>query len=175
MSTTMKEALDEIKLKRFENVAETIIKYQNYKTDIAISKMDNSLGKSTRINYLMYGIRYLKTGYKSCIVPSSIYKALDKCIEKHIQPLRPSESEKKRVHKRDYTKKNNNPPVSRLKMVQKPVTEKFTYGVKVNDNIVLQKSEIEAKAFLKGIRFLNNNNDNNNEIKLVAVTISEVE
>lgn len=29
MSTTMKEALDEIKLKRFENVAETIIKYQN--------------------------------------------------------------------------------------------------------------------------------------------------
>ena len=66
--TTMDKALDELKVKRFNDIAETIIKYQNYKTGIAVSKMDNSLGKSTRLNYLMYGIRYLKTGYKSCIV-----------------------------------------------------------------------------------------------------------
>ena len=175
MSTTVKEALNDLKLKRFENIAEIIIKYQNYKTDIAISKMDNSLGKSTRINYLMYGIRYLKTGYRSNIIPTNLYNFLDKCIEKHIQPLRPSEAEKKRQIKRDYTKKENNPPITRLKMVQKRVTEKFVYGVKVNENIVLQKSETEAKAFLRGIRFLNNNNSDNNEIKLVAVTMSIVE
>lgn len=177
MSTTMKEALDNLKQKRFDGIAETIVKYQNYKNSIAISKMDNSLGKSTRTNYLIYGIRYLKTGYKSDIVPKSLYIGLDKCLKNCTMPLRPSNSERKQTRKEyDYTKKENKPPVARLKMVNKSLTEKFTYGVKVNDNIVLQKSEIEAKAFLRGIKFLNNNNDNNNnEIKLVAVTISEVE
>ena len=168
--TTMDKALDELKIKRFNDIAETIIKYQNYKTDIAVSKMDNSLGKSTRLNYLMYGIRYLKTGYKSCIVPSSLYKALDNCVEKHIQPLRPSADEAKRIYNRDYTRKENKPPVARLKMVQKPVTEKFTYGIKIGDKIALQKSEAEAKAFLNGVKFV----DNTLDIKLVSVNWDEV-
>lgn len=167
---TMKEALVDLKVKRFESIAENIVKYQNYKNNIAISKMDNSLGKSTRQNYLIFGIRYLKTRYKSKIIPTSLYNALDKCIKTHIQPLRPSPEETKIKYKRDYTKKENNPPVARLKMVQKPVTERFIYGIKIDDKIVLQKSEVEAKAFLKGINFLNYNEN----AKLVAVTISEV-
>ena len=168
----MSNALDELKIKRFNDIAETIIKYQNYKTNIAVSKMDNSLGKSTRLNYLMYGIRYLKTEYKSCIVPSSLYKALDNCVEKHIQPLRPSADEAKRIYNRDYTRKENKPPVARLKMVQKPVTEKFTYGIKIGDKIALQKSEAEAKAFLNGAKFVDN--ANRLDIKLVSVNWDEV-
>lgn len=173
MSGTMKEALDDLKQKRFDNIAETIVKYQNYKNSIAISKMDNSLGKSTRTNYLIYGIRYIRTGYKSDIVPKSLYLGLDKCLKNCISPLRPSNSEKKQAHKEyDYTKKENKPPVSRLKMVQKPVTEKFTYGIKIGDKIVLQKSELEAKAFLNGAKFVDN--ANTLDIKLVSVNWDEV-
>lgn len=171
ISTTMNDALDELKEKQFERVAQVIVKYQDYKRKIAVSKMDNALGKSTKMKYLAYGVRYLKTGYKCPTVPKSLYLALDKCIETHIQPLRPSADETKRVYKRDYTKKDNVPPVSKLKIVQQPITEKFIYGIKMDDKIVLQKSELEAQAFIKGVKFLNDNAN----IQLVAVTISEVD
>ena len=170
MGKTMNEALEELKQRRFEKVAETIVKYQNFKNEIAVSKMDSSLGKSTRLNYLTYGIRYLKTGYKSSIVPSSIYKCLDKCVEQHIQPLRPNIDDAKRIYKRDYTKKEIEPPISRLQYVQKPVTVKFTYGIKIGDKILLQKSELEAKGFMNGAKFF----DNSIDIKLVSVNWDEV-
>lgn len=101
-----------------------------------------------------------------------MYEALDKVMEQHIQPLRPNLAEKKKTYKRDYTKKEITPPVARNEVLNKPLTAKIEYGVRINDNIVLQKTEEEARAFLRGINFLNPNNP---IAKIVTVELGEVD
>ena len=154
----LKSLKEDLKEKRFHDIAKSIIQYQNYKSDIAISKMDNSLGKSTRLNYLTFGIKYLKTKEKSKIVPSSLYIALDKLIEQHLQPLRPNFDEQKRIYKRDYTKKSAKPPIVALKAVQKPLTTNFEYGIRIGNDIKILESEDIAKGFIQGLKFAGNNN-----------------
>ena len=158
MTTDLSNLTEELKKKRMENVALAIRKYQNYKSSIAVTKLDNSLTESTRKNYLTFGLAYIKTGKKHKVVPSSLYDALDKVLNECVQPLTPSKEDKKREYKRDYSKKDVAPPVARLDIVKKPLTARVSYGVRIEDSVKCIDSYDRAVGFLEGLRYMGNKN-----------------
>ena len=166
----MKTAFKQAQEQKIKKVAETIVKYQKFKNSIIIDKIGDGLAKSTKANYITCARHFLVTGekYKN-IVGNNFYKYLQECINKCVQPLTPSFDEKLRETKRKYTSKNVNPPIT--KILPKKITSKIEYGIKFEDRIVLEVSEDRAKAFLKGIKFLNNNYN----AKLVTVELTEIE
>ena len=147
-----------LKDKKAYDIALIIRKYQDFKTSVAVEKLDSSLSKGTRANYVMGGVSYIKTGKKHPCVPSSIYAAIDKVVKECVQPLRPSETDKKREYKRDFKKKDITPPVARLDIVKKPVTTKITYGVRIEDSVKCIDSYDRAVGFLEGLRYMGNKN-----------------
>lgn len=154
--TTLKDLPQELKEKKAYDIATIIRKYQDYKTNVAAEKLDNTLTIATRKNYVMGGVTYIKTGKKMPCVPSSIYEAIDKVIKECVQPLRPSEADKKRSYKRNYCKKEVTPPVARMDIVKKQLTAKVTYGIKLEDSVKCLDSYDEAIGFLKGMRYMGN-------------------
>lgn len=149
----LKEELNE---KRMYNVALTIRKYQDYRISLTAEKLDNSFSLATKKNYISAGISYIKTGKKLRCVPVSLYRALDKVLSECVQPLRPSLEEKRKEYKRNYTKKENIPPVARMDIVKKPTSVRVDYGVKLEDSIKCFTSYDEATGFLKGLRYMGN-------------------
>ena len=154
--TSLKDLPHELKDKRAYDIALAIRKFQDYKVDVAANKLDDSLTLSTRKNYVLGGVTYIKTGKKLASVPSSIYDALDKVLKNCVQPLTPSSADKKRSYKRNYCKKEVTPPVARLDIVKKPLTAKVTYGIRLEDSVKCLDSYDEAIGFLKGMRYLGN-------------------
>ena len=146
----------EMDQKKMYDVATVIRKYQDYKVSIAVEKLSNTLSLATKKNYLSAGTSYIKTGKKQNCIPTGLYRALDKVLEECVQPLRPSNEEKRREWKRDFTKKDNIPPVARMKAVKNPITVKIKYGVKVEDSVRLLTSYDEAAGFLKGLKYMGN-------------------
>ena len=143
--------------KKVLDIATTIRKYQDYKLGIIVDKLDSDLSTATKKNYVSGGVSYIKTGKKYNSVPSSLYKALDKVIAECVQPLRPSKDEKKRAYKKDYCKKDNIPPITKLEIIKKKLTAKVNYGIKIEDSIRCFPSYDEASGFLKGLKFMGNN------------------
>lgn len=103
--TTLKDLPQELRDKKAYDIATIIRKYQDYKTSVAAQKLDSTLTLGTRKNYVMGGVSYIKTGKKMPCVPSYIYEAIDKVIKECVQPLRPSENDKKRSYKRNFIRK----------------------------------------------------------------------
>ena len=170
MITIMSEALKTAQQEKIKKVAETIFKYQKFKNSIIVEKIGNSLAKSSKLNYITCARHYIKTGEKyKKVVGNNFYKYLQECIDKHVQPLTPSFDEKLQKTKRKYTKKESKPPI--IKVIPKKVTTNIEWGIKINDKIVLETNEDRARAFLRGIKFLNNNC----EAKLVTIELMEVE
>ena len=142
--------------KKAYDVALVIRKYQDFKIDIAMDKLDPALAKGTRKNYIRAGVTYIKTGKKAPCLPKAICNALDKVMAQCVQPLTPSESDKKRAYKRNYTKKDNLPPVARMEIIKKPLSVKVSYGVKIEDSVKCFNTYDESLGFLKGLRFMGN-------------------
>lgn len=174
--TIMDKALDDLKTKNLKRIAEVIVKYQKFKTDKIMEQIIKiksvSLGCSTLANYINYGVAYLRYGKKHQCLPTKLYDYLDEYTNNHLQPLTPTLVDKRGFSRHKYTKKEVISPIEKIAVVNAPVTEKFTYGIKIGDKIALQKSEAEAKAFLNGAKFVDN--ANTLDIKLVSVNWDEV-
>ena len=156
--TDLKNLPKQLNEQKLYEMAKTIRKYQNHKTSIAASKLDENLTFSTRKNYVTWGVAYLKDGTKVKGISGALCRALDKVKSECIQPLTPSESEKRRVHNKKYTRKNNIPPVAKLDIIKKPLIAKLSYGVRIEDSIKCMPSYDEAVGFLKGIKYMGNTN-----------------
>lgn len=170
-STTVLQAMKEAQQEKIRKTAEIIIKYQKFKNSIIAEKIGGTLTKSSKMNYITCARHFLRTGQKyKNICGNSFYKYLQECIDKHIQPLTPSFEDKLRETKRIYTKKETNLPITNT--IPKKISAKIEWGIKINDKIVLETNEDRARAFLKGIKFLNKNN--NTDIKLVTLEIQEI-
>ena len=170
-TTTIKEAYKEAKEKQLREIAEDIIKYQNFRFKIATDKLRaKSLTQSSKSNYVNCGRRYLAEGTKSRICSQRFYTYIQEALDKHVQPLVPSFEERKKETKRNYTKKEAKPPITKIIKDEK-LTTNIEYGVKLDDKIMVQKSEDEARAFINGIKFLNPNAI----VKLVTIELTEVE
>lgn len=154
-----------------------VIKYQNFKTRIAVEKIGNgitSLVFNSGVSYVKYGKIYTH------VMTNLMKECLDECIAKCIQPLTPKEEERRENKKgagRRCTSKNIQPPIARLEVLQQPIAETFEYGVKIGNTIRLLKSESEANVFMDAINLANYQiqADKQMKCKLVEVKFNEVE
>ena len=150
---------DDLRKKRFSDIAKIIIQYQNFKNVIVCSKMPDDLSKSTKNNYLNYGIKYLKDKTKVNLVPKILYQCLDEWQEKCLQPLTPSFEDRKVVYslRKKYEKKDAILPVN--KVIENintniKITAKVEYGVKVNEEtILLMQNKDYALGFVNGLKY----------------------
>ena len=156
--TDLKNLPQQLEEQKIYEMAVAIRKYQDFKTDIAASKLSSDLTLSTRKNYVNGGVIYLKEGRKTSAITTSLCKALDKVVSECVQPLRPSKEDARRVYDRKYTRKNVTPPVAKLDIVKKPLIAKLTYGVKMGDVIKCFPSYDETSGFLKGLLYAGQKN-----------------
>lgn len=154
-----------------KRLAIDVVKYQNFKLDAAINKLDYPLTNGTLKRYLSRGARYVKFGTVDKQLQKNFYTYIDAVLGQHVQPLTPSKFEKKVQYKQRYTDKEAHPPVSRLPIVNKPLTESFEYGVKYGNIIRLFNSEESMNLFLEGCKFV----PNNEHIVCIRVKFEEIE
>lgn len=169
--STLKSDLNE---KKWRQIAEDIIKYQDFKFKVAIDKMRGSLSDVTKKNYITSGRYYLKNGktYDGLSATPSLYRFIDIVKSEHLQPLIPSEQDRARItkpRKKDYTKKNAELSISKMDIIKTPTCAKFEYGVRFGDIIYLMKNEEFAKVFAKGVIATGNN------ARIVSVEMDDIE
>lgn len=129
-------------------MAKNIIQYQDYKTSIAIDKM-NCIGYADNTIKAMFncGVSYLKTGKTNSII-NSIIPYIEELKGRYVA-LKPKDSERRIT----YTKRIRKP----AKVVEQPVetkktiTETFTYGLEIDGKIQLFKSEDERTGYLRAV------------------------
>ena len=131
--------------------AREIIRYQNFKSKIALAKMNCDMPKVVFDS----GVNYIRKGkINKRVMSKKLLKTLDNCVKNCLQPLTPSLEERRIFRKNEFQKKDVKLPVAKLEILNKSVTSKFEYGVKINDTIKIIGSEKEASAFIKGMRFM---------------------
>ena len=176
MTTNLDNLKEDLKKKRFYDIAEYIIKYQKFKSNVSIAKMNNltDISTSTKLNYFNFCTTYLRTGNKHKAVPSTLYKCLDELLSKHVQPLTPSVDEEWKPKKKIkvYQRKNATLPVAKLEIVKNPVATNIEYGVKIDNTIMLMPSRDYALGFLGGLKNLNKNKEI--EAKVVTVELGDI-
>lgn len=181
MNTTLENLGDAVRINRYRNFAENMVKYQNFKTSAIIPKIDNfnNASRKTLESYINSCVYYIKSGKKYHSF-SHLYKYIDEALKKHIQPLTPSSADKRITHK--ITKKKIdkdlvlpvNKVIDEINKKSKAIFEnelnknKF-YAVKIDKNIVLQDNLSEAQGFKKGCEFVGAK-----DVKLVNIRIMEV-
>lgn len=161
------EALRQKKHDTQYNVALWIFKYQKFNINAAMQHAPEGYSAQTLKMYRDKGLHFLRTGtvkgnYKG------LCSNLDQLIKNHTQPLTPSFKDAKRVFKKDYTRKDNPPPVAKLEIVNKPLISKCQYGIQTETTIRLCPSEDYAMGFLDALK------ESGDEIsKIVTVEIGE--
>lgn len=154
------EKLEEQKRKnKFKNYALTIAKYKKFKTSAILRNLPKDIdfgAKATQHKYVYAGVRYLEDGIvdKSC--PKELYKELDDCKFKCIQPLTPS-SKDQRIKAERKAKAIPNKP------------QKLKYGIIIDNTIKMLEDKNSANTFASGVKFTNENI----KIKVISFEIKE--
>ena len=78
-------------------------------------------------------------------------------------------SEKKQPYRKNYTKKDNIPPIVAMDIIKKPLTNNFEYVIRIGNDIKILENADIAKGFLEGLKFCGNNNG-----KLVSVEVENL-
>lgn len=151
MNTTLNNLTEKVRENRLRNLAKNIIKYQNFSTNAVIRKIDNAgYSERTLRFYIDKGIAYLKNGTAYGKL-GKMSNYLDDGIKECIQPLTPSEQDKRRsVVGKDKAVKTEPPVVKVLENINK---KKTAFIVKFNNNALLYEGKDEAEAFKQGLYF----------------------
>ena len=160
-----KKDLSVFKLAPLELIAKQIVQYQNYKTSVALKLINKmSYSEASLNSFFTKGRLYLKTGNKNAKC-GNLYNYIDNWTEKHIQPLVPKPEEKY-----DYRPKTNVKNKQEKTVVKEPkkITEKFDYGVKIENKVYIFDTEKECEAFIQGTKLFSNDN-----VKIVHIKIEE--
>lgn len=165
----LKDLERKVQENRLRNLAINIVKYQNFKTNVILSKIDNDgYTKSSLIGYIQHGISYIKdkTRHKNC---GSLYNYIDEARNNCVTPLVPKENEKRiQLNRRTKTI----PVQNILKKINEQAISKENnrfLGIKIGDKIIIKESLDKIKAFQEGLIFMGNNDS-----KIVKVKIEEV-
>lgn len=172
MKTTLENLPLVVRQNRLKELAINIVKYQNFKTNAFINKIDSAgYTKTSLASLICYCIIYIQTGRKNNKVVSSIYKYIDDAINQHIQPLTPSERDRRWNKKKSSKKKEIVTPVQKvLQHINDKAIEdkKYQIAVQTDDSIKLQDDLKRAEGFLDGLKFCGRVN-----AKIVRVRIEE--
>lgn len=155
----MEQAIKKFDEARLVKLAELIVKYQKFQTSLIWLQVlkDHSiiLSKTTAVNYINLGICYLKTGQKYKSIPNALYKNIDDCVARHLQPLTPTLAQERRKIARDYTKKEAKLPIEKNPVIKQELTKTFEYGVRIENRIILFDNEHSMATFIKNAKFVN--------------------
>ena len=164
---------EEIKNKKLRDFALAIVKYQNFKTNVALPKINYDCSDNTKMSYFNCGISYLKTGVMHKGIPSKLYEYIDEFKKQCVQPLTPSILEQRQEKKARNKAAGLSaiPPVARLDIVKMPLIEHFEYALKCNNQFLLCRSKDFAEGYLEALKDKGENADN---YKIVAVTVSDL-
>lgn len=136
-------------------MAEDTVKYQFFKTDVAISKFriqDKSY--TTLKNYFSIGLNYIKTNERKYpYVAKAYYDALENAVKRCVQPLIPKKNEERRTIERTKIaqKKEVKLPINDV-ITATSTTAKVDFGIKVGNVIYLEENEAMQKVFLRGVQ-----------------------
>jgi hypothetical protein len=160
-TTTLENLPQQIKENRLKQFGENLVKYQNFKTNSIIAKIDNAgFSKGTLVSYVNSGISYIKTGKKFSQY-GDFYKYIDEALKRCVQPLVPSKDDKRLS--RPYNKSYINP-----QMTKDILRQNNQYAVQIGDNIRLLNNLECAKAFTDGLSFMGKT-----DAKIVKINIEE--
>lgn len=173
MKTTLENLPFVVRQNRLKELAINIVKYQKFRTGAFINKIDDAgYTKTSLASLISYCIIYIQTGKKNNKVSGFMYKYIDDAINQHIQPLTPSERDRRWNRKKSSKKGEIVTPVQKvLQHINDKAIEdkKYQIAVQVDDNIKLQDDLKHAEGFLDGLRFCGKVN-----VKIVRVRIEEV-
>lgn len=154
-----KTDLNVFKMKPLEHLAKEIVRYQLFKTEVALSHINYAtLSKSTAIYYFNNAVRYLNGKANSLSKP---FRAnLDK-FSKEYTPLRPKEEDKRQDYSLRTNHKTTKPDIVKPDIIEnipepKRITEEIIYGVVFNNVIVTYDTAKELNAFKQGVKFADN-------------------
>lgn len=169
-SFPMGELPQVIKENQLKKIAYDIVKYQKFRPSIAVSKMNASYTNGTKLNYFKAGVAYIENKTKSQTTATGLYDYIDEAIRTHIQPLTPTQAEKRVIY--NYKKKKEVKTESPVAKVLREIrnAEPKIYAVKVNDKYIAQNTLNDAKAFANGIKFLKPNQD----VGIVYLIVKEI-
>ena len=97
----MRQAIQRLKDEEIAKRALNIVKYQNFRTEVALAKMDVSMPGVV----FQSGVTYLKRGKKNLSLSQKLKTEIDKCVSKCVQPLKPSHDEQRKFIKAPYQTK----------------------------------------------------------------------
>ena len=162
ITTTLENLTEKVRENRLKQLAENIVKYQYFKTNVILNTIDNAgYSKSSLTSYVNGGISYINTGNAHKQL-GNLPKHIDEAIKKCIQPLTPRQDQKRiNMCHRKFVKKV-------LAKINKAV-KSFDYAVRMNNNIRILNTQEEAQAFLVGLSFMGAT-----DAKVIKVTIEEV-
>lgn len=139
------------------DTALVVVKYQDFKSKVAIKQMPKFLSESTRRNYFEAGVKYIKTQQKWKGGCKAFYAAIDKTISDCVQPLTPRAEDARRVYKtrkKNYQSKDAVPPIKKvMESLNSVASTNFTYGVQIDDVVKIFNNSADAKLFLTGVTF----------------------
>ena len=162
--------LNQFKVEPLKQVVTQIYKYQHFKTDIILEKINRAQYSESTIKLYINKIKhYLKSNIKQNNIPQSIYKVIDDLKSVHAPILTPSERERTKVYKPRKQKQ-----VETVKTVEPPkYIEKIPpqYGVMCENKIILQQSKEMALGYLECYKIIGDGK----AVKLVTVDIEEIE
>lgn len=172
MEIEKKFALADIKTvyneQKLRTLACNIVKYQLFRANKAVHKMESHLSKTTTIAYFKAGVKYIREGIQKPRINQNLFRLIDECIRQHVQPLTPSKSERAIIHKKHAARSKHIKTID-LDLPQQ-VTESFIYGIRKGNNIVILPDEQSVVSFIKINRSLNDADD----VTGVMLTIEEM-
>lgn len=186
------ENLDEkIRINRLRNLGENIVKYQYFKTTEIIKIIDNAGYKEETLrSYVNSGINYINTG-KKFQQYCNFYQYIDDAIKRCVQPLTPKDNQKRQPHFNRYIRKTTSVPkemnVPVVNVLSKIACEAVKteniksskcdviptgtmYGVKMDKNIRIAETILEAKSFREGLSFMGKT-----DAKIIEISFREVD
>lgn len=152
MITTLENLPQAVTENKFTELAKWIIKYQYFRMKVALKYAPAGYKESTLITYVSVAQRYFNQGIKLPYY-DCFYTELDKQTAKCLQPLTPSENDRKKVYNRKEKSylKAVQPPIAKLDIVNQPVCANIKYGIQFDDTVLLFDKEDFARYFNKGI------------------------
>lgn len=154
---------------KLQKLATNIIKYQNFKTSSIPEEIKKDFTSQTFANYFSQGLRYVRTQCKNPKTPKKLFEFIDKDLKRCVQPLTPSEKDKRLIYQNRRCKSKRVKPVEQPHFdIPKQLTQPFEYGIRKNDKIIVMKDDHTANEFLNNCRSLGIDG-----VRVVTITVEE--
>ena len=130
---------------QLDELAKNIVKYQNFKTKVALQYLGSHFSENTLKTYFAKGVQYIKYGTRNKKI-KSLYESIDAVLASKLQPLTPSKEDKANTCPPRLPKKITKP-------IETQTTETFSYAIQSGKHIRIIDSETDWIEFKNLMEF----------------------